>query len=139
MNGAGDGIRTRDIHLGKVALCQLSYSRSGGPHSRSGALRQERGDVTRLWCWISESVTSERSWRDLRVLPDAAQDVAAVGEDGSGRCEDDGKSGAAGEAGQPGKAFSRGGDIFPQMFVRAGDDEPVETLPGEFLPQGDQR
>lgn len=28
MNGAGDGIRTRDINLGKVALYQLSYSRS---------------------------------------------------------------------------------------------------------------
>ena len=27
MNGAGDGIRTRDINLGKVALYQLSYSR----------------------------------------------------------------------------------------------------------------
>jgi hypothetical protein len=27
MNGAGDGIRTRDIDLGKVALYQLSYSR----------------------------------------------------------------------------------------------------------------
>jgi hypothetical protein len=28
-NGAGDGIRTRDIDLGKVALYQLSYSRAG--------------------------------------------------------------------------------------------------------------
>jgi hypothetical protein len=28
--GAGDGIRTRDIDLGKVALYQLSYSRPGG-------------------------------------------------------------------------------------------------------------
>ena len=28
LNGAGDGIRTRDIDLGKVALYQLSYSRS---------------------------------------------------------------------------------------------------------------
>ena len=28
--GAGDGIRTRDIDLGKVALYQLSYSRSIG-------------------------------------------------------------------------------------------------------------
>jgi hypothetical protein len=28
LNGAGDGIRTRDINLGKVALYQLSYSRS---------------------------------------------------------------------------------------------------------------
>jgi hypothetical protein len=27
-SGAGDGIRTRDIDLGKVALYQLSYSRS---------------------------------------------------------------------------------------------------------------
>ena len=29
-DGAGDGIRTRDILLGKQTLCQLSYSRSGG-------------------------------------------------------------------------------------------------------------
>jgi hypothetical protein len=29
-NGAGDGIRTRDINLGKVALYQLSYSRLTG-------------------------------------------------------------------------------------------------------------
>ena len=28
MVGAGDGIRTRDLHLGKVMLYQLSYSRS---------------------------------------------------------------------------------------------------------------
>ena len=27
--GAGDGIRTRDILLGKQTLCQLSYSRPG--------------------------------------------------------------------------------------------------------------
>jgi hypothetical protein len=27
-DGAGDGIRTRDIDLGKVALYQLSYSRA---------------------------------------------------------------------------------------------------------------
>ncbi len=29
MRGAGDEIRTRDIHLGKVVLYQLSYSRIG--------------------------------------------------------------------------------------------------------------
>ena len=29
-DGAGDGIRTRDIDLGKVALYQLSYSRACG-------------------------------------------------------------------------------------------------------------
>jgi hypothetical protein len=27
--GAGDGVRTRDIQLGKLTLCQLSYSRPG--------------------------------------------------------------------------------------------------------------
>ena len=31
MIGAGDGIRTRDINLGKVALYQLSYSRREAP------------------------------------------------------------------------------------------------------------
>jgi hypothetical protein len=30
--GAGDGIRTRDINLGKVALYQLSYSRLDGTY-----------------------------------------------------------------------------------------------------------
>ena len=30
-SGAGDGVRTRDIQLGKLTLCQLSYSRSGEP------------------------------------------------------------------------------------------------------------
>ena len=29
LHGAGDGIRTRDFNLGKVALYQLSYSREG--------------------------------------------------------------------------------------------------------------
>ena len=28
-DGAGDGDRTRGLNLGKVALCQLSYSRRG--------------------------------------------------------------------------------------------------------------
>ena len=30
--GAGDESRTRDLNLGKVALYQLSYSRSENPH-----------------------------------------------------------------------------------------------------------
>jgi hypothetical protein len=33
-NGAGDGIRTRDIQLGRLALYQLSYSRPEEPASR---------------------------------------------------------------------------------------------------------
>ena len=42
VDGAGDGIRTRDINLGKVALYQLSYSRLEGPkrHSPTSLLRK---------------------------------------------------------------------------------------------------
>ncbi len=29
-NGAGDATRTRDVHLGKVVLYQLSYARKAG-------------------------------------------------------------------------------------------------------------
>ncbi len=42
-DGAGDEIRTRDIHLGKVALCQLSYSREGSVRDDTSAL----GDMPR--------------------------------------------------------------------------------------------
>ena len=44
-NGAGDGIRTRDIDLGKVALYQLSYSRWWLPLSLAwGLVSNEVGD-----------------------------------------------------------------------------------------------
>ena len=33
MNGAGNGTRTRDIKLGKLALYQLSYARPGTPNA----------------------------------------------------------------------------------------------------------
>ena len=51
MNGAGDGIRTRDIDLGKVALYQLSYSR-------------ETGSPILLWfrCWC------QTWWLDTSVF-----------------------------------------------------------------------
>ena len=35
--GAGDGIRTRDILLGKQTLCQLSYSRSVSRSAKASA------------------------------------------------------------------------------------------------------
>ena len=41
-DGAGDGIRTRDILLGKPTLCQLSYSRSGGPESSADTTCAQR-------------------------------------------------------------------------------------------------
>ena len=49
--GAGDGIRTRDILLGKQTLCQLSYSRSGARgaqadlHSSEGPPEDQRERV----------------------------------------------------------------------------------------------
>jgi hypothetical protein len=51
-NGAGDGIRTRDIDLGKVALYQLSYSRPWGntilPQNRNCVKRCGDNDENKL-------------------------------------------------------------------------------------------
>jgi hypothetical protein len=41
-SGAGNGIRTRDVQLGKLTLYQLSYARSPGTglyHTESGVLK----------------------------------------------------------------------------------------------------
>ena len=48
--GAGDGIRTRDINLGKVALYQLSYSRvwqATNLYCRAPLVRCQREEVSR--------------------------------------------------------------------------------------------
>ena len=37
-NGADDGLRTRDLQLGKLALYQLSYVRVGGYFNTPGAI-----------------------------------------------------------------------------------------------------
>jgi hypothetical protein len=54
--GAGDGIRTRDINLGKVALYQLSYSRLGVPLTTASRdiLKYRKGHSD---CQIHGSVT----------------------------------------------------------------------------------
>ena len=52
-NGAGDGIRTRDINLGKVALYQLSYSRIKGPDWSPVSdidIVSSQSDVVKLSC-----------------------------------------------------------------------------------------
>jgi hypothetical protein len=46
-NGASDEARTRYLHLGKVALYQMSYTRIGGPLQGRGPYRG--------WCLRSES------------------------------------------------------------------------------------
>ena len=48
--GAGDGIRTRDINLGKVALYQLSYSRDGRP-IRHSLMTLFQSQFMWLQCW----------------------------------------------------------------------------------------
>ena len=42
-NGAGNEIRTRDLNLGKVALYQLSYSRTDKPDNIELKLASHRG------------------------------------------------------------------------------------------------
>ena len=47
--GAGNGVRTRDIQLGKLTLYQLSYARSGrAEYSERAAARQRSGSVRPL-------------------------------------------------------------------------------------------
>ena len=56
-NGAGDGVRTRDLHLGKVTLYQLSHSRV--------TCRSDRPD---WWCREPESNWRHRDFQS-RALP----------------------------------------------------------------------
>ncbi len=46
--GAGDGIRTRDIQLGRLALCQLSYPRleTGLTLCTKAITRRASGNIT---------------------------------------------------------------------------------------------
>src|SRR5436190_8765142 len=70
LHGAGDGIRTRDIDLGKVALYQLSYSRSNreillSAKSAKGVKRQANGGPVEV-NHTHASVLSEISWGVLQ-------------------------------------------------------------------------
>jgi hypothetical protein len=63
--GAGDGIRTRDIDLGKVALYQLSYSRSYGGNF---ILTQNTIGVKRYGKIIEKKLFINLPERDFAVL-----------------------------------------------------------------------
>lgn len=55
LHGADDGHRTRDIHLGRVALCQLSYIRIwavGGTFSRLSMPPRQALTPEDLASWI---------------------------------------------------------------------------------------
>ena len=47
-NGAVDEARTRDLHLGKVALYQLSYYRISNDPLKPGKVRTKRLELLRL-------------------------------------------------------------------------------------------
>ena len=47
--GAGDGARTRYLHLGKVALYRMSYTRIWFPSGNHGASGRNRTNDTRIF------------------------------------------------------------------------------------------
>ena len=71
---AGNGIRTRDINLGKVALYQLSYSRVGVKYTKSHFSTQEQfvltSTPTRMAniCPAPEKVKSRRHHRARKIM-----------------------------------------------------------------------
>ena len=56
-NGAGNEIRTRYLHLGKVALCQMSYARITNICYYS----RERQDVKSFFCRIMKKTDQKPS------------------------------------------------------------------------------
>ena len=48
-NGAGDEARTRYLHLGKVALYRMSYTRISVPNGNRGASGRNRTNDTRIF------------------------------------------------------------------------------------------
>ena len=63
------------------------------------------------------------------------QHVAAVGENRRLVWKHDGQPGAAGEAGEPGEPFRRGGHVLTQMLIGSWDDETLQSLLLQRLPQ----
>src|ERR1700716_2910973 len=69
-DGAGDGIRTRDINLGKVALYQLSYSRVA-----TASLRSRLGNRILLSLGKRETVKCRRPALAAGRKPRAGQSL----------------------------------------------------------------
>ncbi len=62
-DGAGDEIRTRYLHLGKVALCQMSYARRSRRNSGGGASGQSRTGDTRIFSPLLYQLSYRGIWR----------------------------------------------------------------------------
>jgi hypothetical protein len=61
--GAGNGIRTRDIQLGRLTLYQLSYSRLGSLFHGGGWIRTNEGESRQIY-----SLLPLATWVPLRAL-----------------------------------------------------------------------
>ena len=74
-SGAGDGSRTRDIQLGRLTLCQLSYSRSRNERSTSARGSTLGSRQRALWTLVADARSTLTnatgcSARRLRSSPD---------------------------------------------------------------------
>ena len=76
--GASDEARTRYLHLGKVALYQMSYTRILGPPQRilrgDGASGRNRTNDTRIFSPLLYQLSYRGKWRlgrDLNPRPPA--------------------------------------------------------------------
>ena len=70
--GAGDGIRTRDLKLGKLVLYQLSYTRTAGGCAPSAAAVS-----TRLWVASRRAAPARCPAQGLRQREDGISDYTA--------------------------------------------------------------
>ena len=69
INGAGDGARTRYLHLGKVALYQMSYARMvRGRSTAHGASGRNRTNDTRIFSPLLYQLSYRGIWGTNRTL-----------------------------------------------------------------------
>ena len=69
--GAGDEARTRYLHLGKVALYRMSYTRISVPFGNRGASGRNRTNDT----WIFSPLLYRLSYRGILWRADALHDA----------------------------------------------------------------
>ena len=64
------------------------------------------------------------------------QRIAAVDEYRGLPAQHDGEAGGTGKTGQPGQSLFRWRDIFVLLLIGAGDNEPGQVAPRQFLAEG---
>jgi hypothetical protein len=66
-SGAGDGVRTRDMQLGRLPLCQLSYSRPRGLDATRGSVARRGASTQGVPLRQQEAVETNLGRRDRLV------------------------------------------------------------------------